>query len=57
MKQTVCKQSMLARIAGFPVIKTLKQLDFAKGVKRSQICRSAAGLRRHYYSISRIAAE
>ena len=37
--RTVRKQSMMTRLAGFPVIKTLDAFnyDFAKGVKRSQI--------------------
>lgn len=37
--RNVRKQSMLTRMAGFPVIKTLEDFnyDFAKGVKRSQI--------------------
>lgn len=35
----VRKQSMMTRLAGFPVIKTLEDFsyDFAKGVKRSQV--------------------
>jgi len=39
MDRTVCKQSMMTRITGFPAIKTLEQFnfDFAKGVKRGQI--------------------
>lgn len=37
--RTVRKQSLLTRMAGFPVIKTLEDFnyDFAKGVRRSQI--------------------
>jgi DNA replication protein DnaC len=37
--RTVRKQSMMTRLAGFPVIKTLDAFnyEFAKGVKRSQI--------------------
>lgn len=37
--RNVRKQSLLTRMAGFPVIKTLEDFsyDFAKGVKRSQI--------------------